>query len=696
MTNNTAGVNVLIGRYLQWNKKSVKWLWWLVILGMLASIPVAFERSQTEEGSGRKVEFVFDYRDILEIADLQTDPRQFVNTQLKELKKSGVHSMALYEATLNELRLSRRIEIFSSHEATALTQSPISPNENFTYILFAEKESQDKLEMLITKAFGSLNAKVRPWTFKNQNGLIIEMSRDEAGLVTMDPDPIALQALKDQGFHIVVRMSNRRPFNAEQMDVLLANLKKYGVTRFIVDGETVPGYVSDTNLSNLDTMAELMKKYQIGLANIELQKTQQKGFNRLAKMIQYDVVRLHSFTERDGEKLTENLTEAELDDRIQVVSDRFVLAVKDRNIRMIFLNARAVKNLDKGKILNPLDSIYESLTGKDGAIKRIEAAGYVMGPAGKFVLVHSNWQSGAKLLLWIGAVALIALTVSYFVSELTLFVFLIGMVGSAGLFVLSSSLFAQGLALGAGTCAPIVAMIMAVRSVRGKYQSRTGSRLGYAIWMLLRTSAISVIGIFFIVGLLNQITYSLVLEQFRGVSLLHLLPIVAIAFYWLLFNDSLSHKDKLNKAKQLLASYISVLWIIGAAVIAAVGFYYLSRTGNEGQASTFEKLFRSFLENTLGIRPRLKEFLFAHPLFILGAYLSFKYRNAVLLVLIGVIGQASIVDTFAHLHTPLLISSVRIVYGLAFGILIGIGYIAVWEIVIRSWRRWTPLLLKRS
>jgi hypothetical protein len=237
---------------------------------------------------------------------------------------------------------------------------------------------------------------------------------------------------------------------------------------------------------------------------------------------------------------------------------------------------------------------------------------------------------------------------------------------------------------------------MAVRSVRSKYQSRMGSQLGYAIWLLLKTSAISVIGIFFIVGLLNQITYSLVLEQFRGVSLLHLLPIVAIAFYWLLFNDSLSHKDKLNKAKKLLASYISVLWIIGAAAIAAAGFYYLSRTGNEGQASAFEKLFRSFLENTLGIRPRTKEFLIAHPLFILGAYLAVKYRNAVLLVLIGVIGQASIVDTFAHLHTPLLISSVRIVYGLAFGILIGIGYIAVWEIVIRSWRRWTPLLLKRS
>ena len=186
----------------------------------------------------------------------------------------------------------------------------------------------------------------------------------------------------------------------------------------------------------------------------------------------------------------------------------------------------------------------------------------------------------------------------------------------------------------------------------------------------------------------------LLMEQFRGVSVVHLLPIGVVALYWLLFSDNLSYKDTLAKARKLLSSHISVLWLIGAALIAAAGFYYLSRTGNEGQASTVERLFRSFLENTLGIRPRTKEFLIAHPLFLLGAYLCVKYRSAVLLVMIGVIGQASIVDTFAHLHTPVIISSIRVIYGLGFGILIGIGYIAIWEIIVRSWRRWIPLLLK--
>lgn len=680
-------------RYLRFNQLAMKGLWWLVILGMLASLPVAYERHRTEQGSGRNVQVVFDYRDLLEISDTQPDPRRFIEDQLKLLKQHGVHSLAVYEATLNELKLGRRIEVFSSHEATALTQTPISPNENFTYILFTEKESDGRLQQMITEAFGALNVKLRPWSYKNQPGMIIEMSMDEALMQTMDPDLTTMQKLKDQGFSLVVRMSNRRTFQTNTMDRLLGELQKLGVKWFIVDGDAVPGYVSAEDTVDLDKMGEMMRNHHIGLADIEMQKTPQKGFNGLAKRIHYNVVRLHSFTESDSTKLTENITPEEMDSRIQGVADRFVLAVKDRNIRMLFLNARAVKSAEIGKIVNPLDAMYKALDIKgDGALPRIEAAGYQLGTAQSFQLVHSSWQTVAKLLLWLGAVAFIALTISYFIPQITLAAFVLGMIGSAGLFVLSSSLFAQGLALGAGTCAPTLAIMFALQAARRRREKPTGSRLAFAIGLLLRSSLISVIGLLFIVGLLNQITYMLVLEQFRGVSILHLAPIAFVGIYWLLFMEPMSYSERVRRARELLSKHISVLWIIGAAVVAAAGFYYLSRTGNEGQASAFERYFRSFLENTLGVRPRTKEFLIAHPIFLLGAYLSYKYRNALILILVGVIGQASIVDTFAHLHTPLLISSIRIVYGLAFGILIGLALIAVWEIVVRSWRRWVPRL----
>ncbi|TVY09318.1 DUF5693 family protein [Paenibacillus cremeus] len=684
----------MLGTYNHWNKLFLKGLWWLVILGMIAAIPVAYQRHETEQGSGRKVEFVMDYRDLLEISDTQTDPRKFMTTQLQEMKKHGIHSAAIYEATLNELKLSRRIELFSSHEAMALTQTPISPNENFTYLLFSEKDAEQKLQPLINQTFSSLNVKTRPWSYKNQPGMIIEMAMDDAMLKTMDPDPITMQMLKDQGFTIVVRMSNRRPFVANQMDALLGQLQQFGVKRFIIDGETVPGFVSEKDLKNIDIMAELMQKHNIGLAAIELQKTPQKGFNSLAKKIHFNVVRLHSFTEKDGEKLTENITEEELKSREQGVADRFVLAVKDRNIRMVFLNAHAVKSLDKGKIINPLDAIYASLDGigEDSTLPRIQKAGYVFGPATSFQLVHSGWQNAAKVLLWLGAIGLITLTISYFIPEIALAVFVLGIIGSAGLLVLNSTTFSQALALVSSTCAPTLAIMFALRTGRRKLENPGGSRLAFAIWLLLRTSLISVMGILCIVGLLNQINYMYVLDQFRGVSFLHLAPIALAALYWLLFSEKMTYGGRVTRARQMLQANISVLWIIAAAAIAGAGMYYLSRTGNEGQASAFERYFRSFLENTLGVRPRTKEFLIAHPIFLLGGYLCFKYRSALLLLLVGVIGQASIVDTFAHLHTPLLISSIRIVYGLTFGTLIGLALIVVWEIVSRSWNRWVPRL----
>lgn len=642
-----------------------------------------------ESETARKVEFVFDYRDLIEISDTQTDPRQFILDHLKKMKDNGLRSLAIYESTLNELKQSRRIELYSSHEATALTQVPISPKENYTYLLFADANTESKLRPLIEQTFTSLNVSTRPWTYKNQPGMIIEMAMDEAVMKTMDPDPITMQELKDQGFHLVVRMSNRRPFDEAQMDRLLGEFKRLGIKRFIIDGETVPGFVSDSEPENIDKMAELMKKHGIGLAAIELQRAPQRGFNRLAQKIDYNVVRLHSFTETDGQKLTENLTEEELEGRIQGVTDRLVLAVKDRNIRMVFLNARAVKNTDKAMILHPLDSIYDALNGPDGALNRVQHAGYTLGIAERFYDLYSGWQPIAKGVIWLGAVALIALTVGFFIPESVLALFLLGMVGSAGLYAMNAHLFAQALALGAGTCAPTAAVMMAVRAARRrKEERRGGSNLLFAILLLLRATVVSAIGICFIVGLLNQIQYSLVLDQFRGVSVLHLVPIVLVALFWLLFSDRMNYTEIIGKTRQLLATNISVLWVVAAAVLAAVGYYYLSRTGNEGQVSGIERVFRAYLENTMGVRPRTKEFLLAHPLFLLGAYLCVKYRSAVLLLLVGVIGQASIVDTFAHLHTPLVISSIRVLYGLLLGTVIGIVLIIAWEIVDRSWRRW--------
>lgn len=676
-------------KYLKWNEYSLQWLWWLVILGVIAVLPIAYERIQTER-TARQVEFVFDYRDLLDIADYKSNPRLFIEEQLQRMKESGISSMAVYESTLDELQKSRHIRIFSAKEAMALTQTPWS-DQNFTHILFADADVQRQLQPLIERGFARIGVSTRPWSFQNQPGMVIEMGMEDASIKPLDPDPITMRMLKDQGFQVVVRLSNRiQPFSVEEMDALLAQLRDLGVRRIVVDGPAVPGY-DPKNPEQLKKMGELMNKYRIGLASIELLKVPQQGFSTLAKEIRYNVVRLHSFTEQDGDKIAGNPDDPALEPLIRGVSDRFVLAVKDRNIRMIFLNARPYKNLDRGMYTDPLESIYASLSGHDGAVNRVQREGFTLGPAKQLALVHSGWQKAAKAVLLLSSVALIAITLSYFARQLRLLLFVIGTVGSAGLYVLSASLYGQAAALLTAICAPTLAVIMAVRTA-DRVRGTPRNPIGFSVFLLVRTTLISLIGAVFVIGLLNHITYFLGLQLFRGVSLLFIMPVVLSGCYVAFFHESTDLKRVFAKIKNVLSAHIRVLWVVLAAVAALVFIYYLSRSGNEGQVSSLERMFRSFLEDTLKVRPRTKEFLIAHPLFILGGYLVFKYRSALYLIFAGVIGQLSLVNTFTHLHTPVWISLIRTAYGIGFGIVIGLLLIAVWEIVARGWRKWAPLL----
>jgi hypothetical protein len=142
------------------------------------------------------------------------------------------------------------------------------------------------------------------------------------------------------------------------------------------------------------------------------------------------------------------------------------------------------------------------------------------------------------------------------------------------------------------------------------------------------------------------------------------------------------------RLRNLLTLPIKVWWVVVAMVAAVAGMYYLSRTGNAGEASTIELMFRNWLESTFGVRPRTKEFLLAHPLLLLGLFLSLRYRAGWVFIIVGSIGQLSMVDTFAHIHTPLYISIIRVFLGLGLGFVIGCVLIGVWQLLEGAWRKW--------
>ncbi|SME94606.1 DUF5693 family protein [Paenibacillus barengoltzii] len=671
----------MIRSWQRWNNASRKLLWVLVIVGILASVPVIAQRVQTES-SANKVEFVFNYRGLLDIASYKANPQAYMDEQLDRLKEAGVGTMAMFESTLDELVKARRIMVFSSLEVAKLNSTVVTNSGNYTYLAFTSAENEAQLKPMIEAAFRKLDVPVASWQYQDHGGLAIGMGMEEAMMKPMPLDPIAFHMLREKGFTILPRLSDNIPYDQEEMDQLLAFFVENGVNRILFDGEAVKGFNEDPTKHSLQGFADLLEKYNIGIAAIENLKAPQKGFNKLAYLIDYNVVRLHS------------LSDAEASQDKMTLADRFVLATKDRNIRMVYLNASASKDAAKAAITNPIDNLIGSLQAPGNALQRIENNGFELGQAEAFTIHDASWQRYLKALVVLGGVAFVALLISCFLPSLTLAAFVIGLVGSAGLYVLKPVLLEQALALFVAISAPTIAMVLAIRKVqelREKHPNLSGGRrLTHTIVLYIKTSLLSLFAVPFVIALLNNITYSLVLNQFRGVSLLHLAPILLIAVYVFLYRGN-SVWEELRK---WLSMRITVLWVVVAAVLGVAALYYLSRTGNAGTLLPGEAAFRSFLENTFGVRPRNKEFLLAHPLFIVGLFAAFRYRWAMFAMIIAVMGQLSMVDTFAHIHTPAVLSLIRDVLGLGLGLVIGLIAVLVWQIIERCWDKWSPRLLK--
>lgn len=665
------------------NRRLAKVLWWAVLIGLLGSLPFAYTRIQTE-ASSKKVEFVMDYRDIVQISQTQANPQAFVNEQIKVLKDAGVNAMAVYESSLEELSWEKEVTVYNAQNAALLEGKLPATGDNRAYLLFNNPDHVSVLRPMIEEAFARYGVKMENWSAGGREGLLLDIGPDDAVMRPLPPNPIALQKLKDEGFLIVPRLSDRvSPYNDELIAAEIEQFKALGVKTVIFDGDSVTGVADQADVGSLDKFAAHLKDAGIGIGAIENLKIPQKGLGTLASLLDYNVMRVHSISE--GEM---NVGKPE------TLADRILLAVKDRNLRLIFLNASASKDASKGQVTNSIDTVVKTVAGDEeegikGATELITDFGFEVGQAHSFTIHHPSPEKLWKAFAIFGAVALIAVTIGLYVPSLLTLVTVIGAIGGAGVFVLDSSLLNQALALFTAIAAPTASLVLLLRWLRSKHDRKDAlprtawSRLGAAIVLFIRTAVLSVVAVPFVIAILNKITYNLVLEQFRGVSLLHLAPIALVALYAVLYGYG---GTVMSNFKNLMKQPITVLWVVTIAVVGVVGMYYLSRTGNSGQATGLELKLRAILEGTFGVRPRFKEFMFGHPLLLLGLFLSLRYRWGIVFLVVATFGQLSMVDTFAHLHTPIYLSAIRDVLGLGMGFVLGLIAIAVWQLAEKIWR----------
>ncbi|MFB9274581.1 DUF5693 family protein [Cohnella cellulosilytica] len=679
-----------------WNAKMAKWLWWVVLLGVVAALPVVYAREQTET-SADQVAIVMDYRDLLQVSNTQVDPRRFVQEQIELLKDAGVNGMVVFESTLEELGWAGEVNVYNATQAALLEGRVSPPEDNGTYVIFNHPESEATLRPIIEWAFRHHGAEVASWSFGGHGGLRLGMGYDDALLRPMQPNPIAIQSLRDAGFLVFPRLSDRfDPFDQTEVAKWLDSYQQLGIDRVVFDGEAVTGYADDDKKNKgITRFAGELKEHGIGVAIFENLRIPQKGMSKLANLLRYNAIRAHSVSEAEMSAVKK-----------PVLEDRLVLAVKDRNIRFLYLNATTVRDATKGQVTHPLQNIADVLKGeKDedgntvsvGVVQQLRDFGFEIGSPKAFQVEHAPVEKVLRGIAMLGAIALVALTIGLFLPSLRLLSLVVGAIGGAGLYVLSPTLMVQALALFAAIAAPTAAVVLLVKRIRtlrdssGEPAMSPLHRLGGALLLFVRTTILSLAAVPLVVALLNHISYSLVLQQFRGVSILHLLPIALVALYVFLYG---SGNTVVGNARKILSMPLTVLWIVGIGIIAAAGLYYLSRTGNSGQVTGIELKFRSLMENAFGVRPRTKEFLLGHPLFFAGIFVALRYRWGMVLLVLGTIAQLSMVDTFAHIHTPLLLSFIRVLLGLGLGLIIGLVAIGVWQVLERLWVRWGKRVLE--
>ncbi|QRN79505.1 MAG: hypothetical protein JK586_14710 [Nocardiopsis sp. BM-2018] len=213
--------------------------------------------------------------------------------------------------------------------------------------------------------------------------------------------------------------------------------------------------------------------------------------------------------------------------------------------------------------------------------------------------------------------------------------------------------------------------------------------LGFALlrhtpWALLGATGLSLVGATLLVAVGSDRASMLAIEPFVGVAATLVLPPALIATQLLLR----WHRP---------ATWVRRLWgyrvrlgdVAVALVVAAVLALVVIRRGNVPilGATEAELALRSAL-NELFVRPRFKE-LIGHPLAVL-ALLNPRWPAWATgpLLVAGVIAQASILNSFSHYHTPVVISLQRTLIALVIGVLVGLVLVPLARAGVALVRAW--------
>ena len=668
-----------------------------ILVGFIASLIIGMERHAVEENS-RTVELVVDYEGLLELAAREGLPAETVLTRAKE---AGITSLAVYETTFEKFNKNGKAnavtgaDILAAYHTGTLTdprwrtlveEGKIVGTE--IYVVSHDPVTYAELKEDLFRRFGS--ARVTVYTVGTDEVLAVKDYYEAFEKRNIGLPSDEMRAVNAAGFDVLARPSNYASCTPEDVHAVFARMDGIAVSGIVFSGQECLGAPK-----SLQTTIDEMNARRLPLGLIEgvtqLQFYRQQGMDEIAKGVGYDhVARLYSIPKDELKKL-----------KIDAAVERWGTTDEERNIRIDLL--RIYDEPAPGMTL--LDTNMKYFADTRAAL---ESNGFKIGRAGVFASYDPSRVLRALVAMGVAAAGVLYLSlvipalnrrrkaVVLFFAVAALICVMPILIGAGGKVRVLAALASANLF----PTLAIVALLDLLRGRRFQKNAPTWRILVAGLVLLGITSALSLVGASYLSGSLTDTRYLLEFDIFRGIKLTFVLPMILVAVAFMqrfdIFDGQFdASAGVLGQLREILATPVRVGSLLGGLVLLGALVVLVLRSGHTSGMPVpgIELKMRAALEQLFYARPRTKEFLIGHPAFLLALYgAARRWRTWIIfgLVLAATIGQGSMVETFAHMRTPIEMSLVRGIGGICFGGAIGavlVTLVAAWNHLLERVKR---------
>lgn len=639
----------------------------LLVIGVVTALLSLTLRYQVEARS-RRVSLVVDYSELRSLASATGVP---IEEALRKLKGAGITGVAVTEDTLADLQSGGALHV-------QLTPTPTGQEYRVTFgSPRTAARAGDYAARLLQGATELAPEGDRVALPGPGGGTIYLPGRYEDVRGTpVGLDPNALSQIQEAGLEPVGRLLTPTGLTRESLRWLLVGVKEQGVNTLIFAGDSVLGFSGLVK----DAAREMR---DLGLLYGSVEFGKQRGDQGLSEFLRDRLVRVHSISPAEMGRLT-----------AKEAIERYVRAAAERNIRLNYV--RLPEAVTANTFQDGVDYV-------DKLAHETARAGFGLTSPSTFTRVWPDTLPGripgALIALGVGAAAVMLLAGLVPVTRtmqagLTV---AIGLV--CALLVLSGKNIAlQLVALLAAIVFPTLAFVLFPQPI-GAFEDHTHAlvrnrRLAVvpAVAEFSAISVVTLLGALMVAGLLSELPFMVKTASFAGIKAATVVPLLLVSAVYLTgmtgqYPSWEQERDAVTtRVRQFLAEPLRIWHTVAMLVALVLIALVVARSGNDSGlgASDLELRFRALLDRYLGARPRTKEFLLGHPALLLGLAMATLPRWrvwALPLVLLGIIGQVGMLNSFCHLHTPLKLTILRTFHGLWAGGLIGLLLIWVWQAV---------------